>query len=84
MIYRIVDRKKFKKKNSRTGEAEAGTIAFKDDITVTDQQRTGFNPGDIDRFTIVIWVEGDDPDCVDALIGGMMKMHMDITEEHTY
>ena len=84
MIYRNGEREVYSKKNSRTGEAEAGTIAFKDDITVTDQQRTGFNPGDIDRFTIVIWVEGDDPDCVDALIGGMMKMHMDITEEHTY
>ena len=84
MIYRNGEREVYSKKNSRTGEAEAGTIAFKDDITVTEQQRTGFNPGDIDRFTIVIWVEGDDPDCVDALIGGMMKMHMDITEEHTY
>lgn len=84
MVYRNGEREVFAKKNSRTGEAETGTIAFKDDITVTDQQRTGFNPGDIDRFTVVIWVEGDDPDCVDALIGGMMKMHMDITEEHTY
>lgn len=24
---------------------------------------------------------GPDPDCVDALIGGEMKMHMEITEE---
>ena len=47
-----------------------------------EKQRTGFNSGDIDRFTVVIWIEGDDPDCVDDLIGGMMKMHMDITEEH--
>ena len=44
--------------------------------------RESFNPGDIDKFTIVIYLEGDDPDCVDALIGGEMKMHMDITEEH--
>ena len=33
-------------------------------------------------FTIVIYLEGDDPDCIDSLIGGEMKMHMDITEEH--
>ena len=38
--------------------------------------------GDIDKFTIVIFLEGDDPDCTDELIGGEMKMHMDITEEH--
>ena len=40
------------------------------------------NPGDIDKFTIVIWLEGDDPDCLNNLIGGEIKMHMDIYEEH--
>ena len=39
-------------------------------------------PNDLDRFTILIWLEGDDPDCTDALIGGEIKMHMIITEEH--
>ena len=42
----------------------------------------GMKPGDIDKFTIVVYLEGDDPDCTDDLIGGEMKMHMDITEEH--
>ena len=28
------------------------------------------------------FIEGDDPDCTNALIGGEMKMHMEITEEH--
>ena len=40
-------------------------------------------PGEIDKFTIVIFLEGDDPDCTDELIGGEMKMHMEIIEEHT-
>ena len=44
--------------------------------------REDFNEGDRDKFTIVIWIEGDDPDCIDYLIGGQMKMHMEITEEH--
>ena len=35
-----------------------------------------------DRFTIVIFLEGDDPECINDLIGGEIKMHMDITEEH--
>jgi len=30
----------------------------------------------------VVFVEGDDPDCLDEIIGGEMKMHMEITEEH--
>lgn len=46
------------------------------------ESRQDFAPGDIDRFTIVIYIEGDDPDCTNALLGGEMKMHMDITEEH--
>jgi len=44
--------------------------------------RKDFKPNDIDKFTIVIYLEGDDPDCKDELIGGEMKMHMEITEEH--
>ena len=82
MIYRNGEKEVYAKANETTGQAETGTIAFKDSLTVMEKQRTDFKPGDIDRFTIVIWIEGDDPDCVDALIGGMMKMHMDITEEH--
>ena len=39
-------------------------------------------PGDIDKFTIVIWLEGDDPDCIDNILGGEIKMHMEIREEY--
>ena len=41
-----------------------------------------YKKGDIDKFTIVIWLEGDDPDCVDNILGGEIKMHMEIREEH--
>ena len=46
------------------------------------KERKDFKPGDTDKFTIVVWLEGDDPDCVNALLGGEIKMHMDIKEEH--
>ena len=82
MVFRNGEKTVYAKANERTGAQEIGTVQFKDNLTVVEKQRTEFKVGDIDRFTIVIWVEGDDPDCVDALIGGMMKMHMDITEEH--
>jgi len=45
------------------------------------EQRTNMKPLDRDKFTVVIWVEGDDPDCLDDIIGGEMKMHMEITSE---
>lgn len=41
-----------------------------------------FKPDDLDKITVVVWIEGDDPDCTNALLGGEMKMHMVITEEH--
>lgn len=82
MVFRNGEKTVYAKANEHTGAQEIGTVQFKDNLTVVEKQRTEFKVGDIDKFTIVIWVEGDDPDCVDALIGGMMKMHMDITEEH--
>ena len=46
------------------------------------EQTENFKVGDIDKYTVVIWVEGDDPECKDNLIGGEIKMHMTLTEEH--
>ena len=46
------------------------------------EQTKDFKVGDIDKYTIVIWVEGDDPECKNNLIGGEIKMHMNLIEEH--
>lgn len=35
-----------------------------------------FAPGDKVKYTIVIWLEGDDPECVDRVIDGMAKVEM--------
>ena len=81
MVYRY-DESKVYAKPARSGEAEPGTEKFISDKEVLIEKRQDFKPGDVDKFTIVIFIEGDDPDCIDNLIGGEMKMHMDITEEH--
>jgi len=49
---------------------------------IISEQVKDFKPLDLDRYTVVVWLEGDDPDCNDPLIGGELKMHMVITEEH--
>ena len=84
MVYRNGERTIYARPNERTGEAEKETVTekFYSDTEVCLEQRTNFEPGQIDKFTIVVYLEGDDPDCVDELIGGELKMHMDITEEH--
>lgn len=44
--------------------------------TVTEGTVDGFAPGDISKITVVIWIEGNDPDCTDDLIGGEFKVDM--------
>lgn len=88
MIFRNGEKTVYAKKNADTGKEEDGTVSFyeneksyKEHIAVLEEVKE-FKPLDIDRFTIVVWLEGDDPDCVNAIIGGEIKMHMNIREEH--
>ncbi|WP_242841221.1 hypothetical protein [Ruminococcus sp. NK3A76] len=39
--------------------------------------KEGFKPGSKDKYTVVVWLEGNDPDCTDELIGGTLKLGMD-------
>ena len=81
-VYLNGEKTVYAKANERTSKPEENTTAFKDEESVMLVQRRDFKSKDVDKFTVVIWVEGDDPDCIDDLIGGEMKMHMTITEEH--
>ena len=84
MIYQNHEMTMYAKKNPLSGEAEKDTVAFLENKgdSIILEKRANFNPGDVDRYTIVIWLEGEDPECVDRIIGGAIKMHMNITEEH--
>ena len=85
MIFLNDEQTVYAKKSPITGEAEPRTTPFRDedeDGTVILEERDGMNPGERDKVTVVIWLEGDDPECVNAILGGEMKMHMDIYEEH--
>lgn len=72
----------YAKINNETGEAEKNTEPFYKDDMVVLKSRNDFKVGDVDKFTIVIYLEGDDPDCLNDIIGGEIKMHMEIREEH--
>lgn len=82
MIFRNGEKVVYAKKNKTTGKAELDTQKFYSDEIAVLEQRKNFKPKSKDHFTIVVWVEGDDPDCNNDLLGGEIKMHMDITEEH--
>ncbi len=57
---------------------EPGTTEFLTETIVVRKQISRYKTGDITKFTIVIWLEGDDPDCVDSIIGGQFKVDMSI------
>ena len=60
---------------------EPGTTAFQTGNTIVKKFIENFKPGDITKYTVVIWLEGPDPDCVDKIIGGEFKvdMRMEVT-----
>lgn len=82
MIYRNGKPTVYAKKNKTTKNNEPGTKKFVSKDIAVLEQRKSMKPGTKDRYTIVIWIEGDDPECKNDLLGGEIKMHMDITEEH--
>lgn len=43
---------------------------------VVEGAEENFEPGDIAKMTIVIWLEGEDPDCNDDILGGQFKVDM--------
>ena len=55
---------------------EPGTVEFYSAYTMAKGRVDAFAPGDYTKFTVVLWVEGNDPDCVDWLIGGQLKADM--------
>ena len=83
MIYRNDEKLVYAKKNKDTEEAEPKTKMFySDDIAVLEQVKD-FKAGAVDKYTIVVFIEGDDPDCINQLIGGEIKLHMEMTAEKT-
>ena len=64
-----------KTKSDGTG-AEPNTTEFYSANVIAKQRIDGFEPGEMTRFTVVIWIEGNDPDCIDWLIGGELRVDM--------
>lgn len=52
---------------------------FLTSATVMRKVIPDFNPGETRAFSIVIWLEGHDPDTTDEILGGMIKMTMNFT-----
>ncbi len=52
---------------------------FISDSIVMRTRTEELEPGEMDKYTIVVWLEGWDPECVNDILSGIMKMEMDFT-----
>ncbi len=66
-------------------QAETDCTQFVDDTTVMTTRTENFNTDDVDKYTIVIWIEGNDPECIDDIRNGHIRMRMlfSVEEEET-
>jgi len=81
MVFRNDSKTVYAKMNADTNKPEENTTAFFSEETPIVEKREGLKVNEYDKFTIVIWLEGDDPDCINNIIGGEIKLHMEINEE---
>lgn len=69
-------------KAAKNGKAEKGCKKFKSKDIVCQYKEDKFLVGNVDKYTIVIWMEGDDPECVDSIIGGSVQFSMNIDSDY--
>lgn len=77
MIYRngkesVYAKGQYKDRNT----AETDATKWVDNKTVVKFEKNDFKAGDVDKYTVVIWIEGNDRECVDAIRGGHVRMQM--------
>ena len=72
----------YAKTRSDGGGAEPGTTEFYSVNVVAKDRIDDFEPGEITKFTVVIWIEGNDPDCINWLVGGKLKVDMVMSIVH--
>lgn len=76
MVYKNGEAAIYGKRQYNSTEPETDATVFETDTTIMTTYTEGFAPGEVDRYTVVSWVEGNDPECVDDIMGGFIRMNM--------
>ena len=66
---------------SKNGTPEEGCENFLTSRVICKYEEKNFLVGNVDKYTIVVWMEGDDPECVDSIIGGSVQFTMHINSD---
>ena len=61
---------------SPEGVYQLEAIPFQASDMICSGIREEIEPGEIDKYTAVIWMEGEDPECVNDIIGGYIELTM--------
>ncbi|MGI6728748.1 MAG: hypothetical protein ACOX5P_00570 [Bacilli bacterium] len=56
-------------------------LYFVSDTRVLDEVIQNFRPGQINKYTFLLWLEGEDPDCTNDVKGGRIKLQMNFKIE---
>ena len=62
--------------NEKTGIHTLTTHPFESSSVVASGVREAIQPQEIDKYTVVIWLEGEDPECINDILGGSIEMMM--------
>lgn len=80
-VYLNGEKTVYAKRKPDTFEPEEGTVPFYKTNQVMNELREKFKVNEVDRYTVVVWLEGEDSECIDNILGGEMKMVMTIGED---
>jgi len=67
-----------KRKSDGSGDPEPDTEPFAAKTRIISLPLRPIDMEQIEKFTVVSWVEGEDPDCTNDLLGGFVKMTLRI------
>lgn len=70
------EQKEYHQFTSVEGLYQFQTIPWKSKDLVCSGSRQKMKVGEADKYTVVVWLEGDDPDCKDDILGGHVEMSM--------
>lgn len=62
--------------DEKTGLYTLTTHPFESSNVVDSGVREALESQEIDKYTVVIWLEGEDPECVNDILGGSIEMLM--------
>lgn len=62
---------------AKDGNPEPDTTPFLSASRMFKTEERLLEPGDVDKYTYVVWLEGEDPECVNDILGGFVKLTMD-------